>query len=298
MDEVSPALIREVEFSTELRGFNKDEVDDFLDRVAAGVELLQQQLRQALERAARAEQLAAEAADTDQALRRTLVMAQRAADMAVAEAKEEAARIRADAEAEADAIVARAREEAERLAAEAQAALRADIARLEAARARLEADIAALSSYVASERERLRRALTDEIERIEAISTLAPAPVTHAVDLPPAPRPPAEEPASGDEAGQTGAPVEAAPVEGAGAEASGAAEEARPPATERGDGAGEHTVSVEVATDADSVATDVENEEAVRIDLFDRDDDELFGRAEDFPDELDFDRSWWRRRRR
>jgi cell division initiation protein len=283
MDEVSPALIRDVEFSTELRGFNKDEVDDFLDRVAAGVEALQQQLRQALERAARAEQLAAEAADTDQALRRTLVMAQRAADMAVAEANEEAARIRAAAEEEAAAIVARAEAEAQRVAAEAQAALRADIARLESARSALEADIAALAAYLDGERARLRRQLAEQIERIEALGTPAPAPAVHEIELPPEPSAP---------------PPEAEPAEAAGREEVEPAGSEPPPGAEDSEGAGGDTASVEVEARANHDAAGEGREAPFDLAALERDDDELFGRPEDFPDELDFDRSWWRRRRR
>lgn len=276
MDEVSPAHIRAVEFSTELRGFNRDEVDEFLDRVAAGVEALQQQLRHALERAARAEQLAAEAADTDQALRRTLVMAQKAADLAVAEAQEEAARIRRAAEEEAAAIVARAEEQARRFAAEAQASLRADIARLEAARSDLEADVAALGAYLDAERSRLRTLLQEQLERLDAAASgLAPPPSRHELDLPPAP---------GDRVDTAGPNGSGTPT--------GAQEE-----EEEEEGAATDGVEVE----ADAGQTTAADERSAPVDLdaiAAADDDELFGRSEDFPDELDFDRSWWRRRRR
>src|SRR2546421_12875417 len=107
MDEVSPAYLRDgVEFQLKLRGYDPAQVDDFLDRVAGGIELLQQQLFQALERAARAEEQAAAGAETDQALRKTLVLAQRTAEQATREAEEQAARVTADAEQQAASIVA------------------------------------------------------------------------------------------------------------------------------------------------------------------------------------------------
>src|SRR3954464_3692858 len=100
MDEVSPAYLRDgVEFQLKLRGYDPGQVDDFLDRVAGGIELMQEQLRQALERAARAEQQAAESAETDQALRKTLVLAQRTAEQATRDAQQQASTIVAEAQA-------------------------------------------------------------------------------------------------------------------------------------------------------------------------------------------------------
>lgn len=54
--DVSPETIRTVEFRERLRGYNQDDVDQFLERMAAGVEILQQRLRDASQRAARAEE--------------------------------------------------------------------------------------------------------------------------------------------------------------------------------------------------------------------------------------------------
>src|SRR4051812_10918873 len=106
MDEVSPSYLRDgVEFQVKLRGYDPAQVDDFLDRVAGGIELLQQQLRQALERATKAEQQASDSSDTDHALRKTLVLAQKTADAAIKEAEEQAARIVGDAEQQAANVV-------------------------------------------------------------------------------------------------------------------------------------------------------------------------------------------------
>ena len=61
--EVSARTLREVEFREKLRGYNQDDVDEFLERAAAGVELLHDRLRQAMERAMRAEQRASDLPD-------------------------------------------------------------------------------------------------------------------------------------------------------------------------------------------------------------------------------------------
>src|SRR4051794_32740682 len=138
--DVSPKTLREVEFREKFRGYHPEDVDTFLERVAVGVEALQVQLRQATERAAHAEQLATEAGTTDEALSRTLLLAQRTADTAIEEAREHAARIVATAESQARIIVEEASQRAQRVAEESQASLRAELAHLEALRDQLRAD--------------------------------------------------------------------------------------------------------------------------------------------------------------
>ncbi len=180
-DELSPVYLREgVEFSVKLRGYDLEQVDDFLDRMADGIESLQQQLRRTTERAVRAEQLAADNAETEQALRRTLVVAQRTADEVIAEANADAGRRREEAEATARSIIVAAEAEAARLASEAQRTLRDDIAALERARDALQADVDALDRHVAEERERLRRLADGDL-------VVAPAPAPTDLDVPPAP---------------------------------------------------------------------------------------------------------------
>src|SRR4051794_23439993 len=132
--DISPKSLREVEFREKLRGYHPEDVDDFLEQVAAGVEALQERLRQATERAVHAEQLANESGVNDDAIRRTLVLAQRTADMAIEEAREQAGTIVIDAQEKARTIMSEAVAEAQNLARQAQADLRADLERLTEAR--------------------------------------------------------------------------------------------------------------------------------------------------------------------
>src|SRR5437868_5665347 len=88
--ELTPQRLREVEFKERWRGYDPEEVDDLLERVAAGLEDFENRVRQATERAVRAEQRASEGSDTDETLRRTLVLAQRTADAAIADADQRA----------------------------------------------------------------------------------------------------------------------------------------------------------------------------------------------------------------
>lgn len=146
---VSAEQLRSLRFDEGLRGYDKRQVDKVITRVADLVEELQNRLSEAEGRAAAAEarvvdraagpvsrQASPDAAELDETLRKTLILAQRTADAAVKEAREEAAQLRDDARAEADGVLADAKHRAEELGAEAEAqrsTLLAD-ARAEAAR--------------------------------------------------------------------------------------------------------------------------------------------------------------------
>jgi cell division initiation protein len=195
--DVSPKTLREVEFREKLRGYNPDDVDEFLERVAAGLEILQERLRQATERAVRAEQRASETGDGEDAMRRTLVLAQRTADLAVQEAHDQAARIVADAEAQAQAVRAEAAEHARRTIDDATREAWVQVGRLESARDQLHQQIGGLEQYLESERMRLRAILGETLRRVdESIPALSSPPPAEVIDLPGPSRPPVEGAAS------------------------------------------------------------------------------------------------------
>jgi cell division initiation protein len=182
--DVSPRTLREVEFREKLKGYHQDDVDEFLERVAAGIEILQERLRQATDRAVRAEQKLSETTEADDAMRRTLVLAQRTADAAVAEARQQAQQIVEGAQAEGQRLVGAAEDAARRIAEDAQRDLWADIARLESAREELRSDIAGLDAYLAGERQRLRQAMADMLHRFDGdMPSLAAPPEQHEIDL-------------------------------------------------------------------------------------------------------------------
>ena len=154
--ELTPQELREVEFRERWRGYDPDDVDDFLERAAVALDELHDRLREYTERAMVAEQRLTEGADAEGALRHTLVLAQRTADNAVAEAQETAARMLRDAEERGRAIVGEARQEADRVAAESQHQMRVDVTLLETAKVQLQADIDALEQYLSEERAHVR----------------------------------------------------------------------------------------------------------------------------------------------
>ncbi len=119
--ELTPKVFDDVEFRERFRGYDPDEVDAFLEQVARSVQELDQKLKDALDRAEKAEARAREAGDADEALRRTLVLAQRTADAAVSEAETRAAALLAEAEGKAATTVSDADRQAAASRGEAEA---------------------------------------------------------------------------------------------------------------------------------------------------------------------------------
>lgn len=166
--ELTAKVLREVEFQERLRGYHPDQVDEFLEQAALGVEELHERLRQANERAARAEARLAESGSDDDVLRRTLVLAQRTADAAVAEAEARAQAILAEADNRAQAILAEAEARAQAIVGEAERGVRAEVERLSASRAELAADLALLRQQLEQERRRAWQLHTSALEWLEA----------------------------------------------------------------------------------------------------------------------------------
>lgn len=180
--EVSPKTLREVEFREKMRGYHPEDVDHFLEQVAAGLEVMQDRLRQAVERAQRAEAAASEAGGSDETLRKTLVLAQRTADMAVQEAREQAARILAGAEQQAQALLAEAEEHGRRAHEDAVNEVRAELARLEAAKEQSQQEVEALEHWLDEHKSHLQTSLADALASVEKVGILWPAPNARPVD--------------------------------------------------------------------------------------------------------------------
>jgi cell division initiation protein len=174
--------LRTVEFRLGLRGYDVDEVDDYLEKVAVEADALQEQLRQMTDRlrqaaeriaqlesnkpaAAAAPEPAVQAAPTPNpvteaaetaALTETLAMAQRFVEQTKRESEAEAAK-----------TIASAREEARKLQAEAEDRYKADLSRLEGLKAKLTSDVESMARQLESERTRLRSSLSEMIQWIE-----------------------------------------------------------------------------------------------------------------------------------
>ena len=159
--DLTAKLLREVEFRTSLRGYDTDEVDEFLEKVAVAVEELQEKGRQLAYRAERAERAASERAseEDDDSIRRTLVLAQRTADLAVREAQEQAAVLMDTARSESEKLLSDARGEAQRLASEAERRHSDEMARLHSERTTVSGELKELAELLETERKRLTESL-------------------------------------------------------------------------------------------------------------------------------------------
>ncbi len=136
--EFTSDVLRSAAFREKIKGYNPEDVHALMERAATAIDQLTARLAEASARALKAETALVNNADADESVRRTLVLAQRTAEMAVREANDEAAAVRADAHREADALMAEARERATQLDGEARGRAQAMV--MEADRARRDAD--------------------------------------------------------------------------------------------------------------------------------------------------------------
>lgn len=127
--------VRSVEFTERLRGYNPDSVDQFLRLVAQRFDEMEAEIATLEERSTKAESRLADSGDED-VIRRTLILAQRAADLAIAEARERA-----------DALIEEAREQGQRILEDAESAAKQ---RIEAASGELREEVQRLSGEKAA----------------------------------------------------------------------------------------------------------------------------------------------------
>jgi DivIVA domain-containing protein len=198
--DVTPQELRSSEIKDSWRGYDRDEVDDLLERAAVTIESLTQELQEAHSRPApaaaaapAAPAVAAPPADVplpssrDDAdmLQRTLLMAQRAADDAVNEAQSRAKQMLEESEAKAQALVSDAEATARRIAEGERRRLEAELLDLSARREQLRADADALEQYVAGYRERIRSAIERDLAQLGGeVEPPSPRPELHDVDVP------------------------------------------------------------------------------------------------------------------
>jgi cell division initiation protein len=147
--EITAQEINEKKFHDAWRGYNQDEVDDFLDRIALAIGALERENDSLRERVLELDQKVESGRGTEDMLRKTLAGAQNAAQEAITSAKKRAEEIVADAEERA----ARAREE-----------LRV---RVETA----ETEVRQRTDEIEREQEARRAAIQESVDRLEAFET-------------------------------------------------------------------------------------------------------------------------------
>jgi DivIVA domain-containing protein len=140
---LTPIDIQQKTFGPELRGYNMDEVDDFLDEVVTALKDYDQRVRDAQDRIRALEAELSTRGEDESAISRALVAAQKQADALVTDAHAEAERIRGDAQVEADQL--RADRDTERMS------LTQDIARMRATVADLKRRMSELAASAGSD---------------------------------------------------------------------------------------------------------------------------------------------------
>ena len=189
MDVTSQAL-RDIEIKEVRRGYDCDAVDDLLEQAAATIDGLERRLAVAEQHAKDSEEQGSTARASEDMLQRTLLLAQRAAEDAVAEATATAAAITTAAESQARATILEATSTAQREANAQRLALETEVRDLTSRRSALSSDVDALERFEADYRDRLRRTISADLDSL-AVSRepVAPSarPALHDVGEAPAP---------------------------------------------------------------------------------------------------------------
>ena len=209
--ELTPQTLHAVEFREARRGgYNTRDVDDFLERVAAGVGHLHERLREVGARAETAEARLVDAqrqldevqrrgpaaapaatagapsvgpSETDDTLRRTLVLAQRTADATIKEAKQEANRLIDEARAEASRTRMSAEDDARRGADQARVSVEAELDGLIDQREALRSDVDVLTRHIDDQRERIRTGISELRRIVDDEGQLSTDPVPGLADI-------------------------------------------------------------------------------------------------------------------
>jgi len=190
--DITPQELRDIDIRESLRGYHRDDVDDLLERAASTIEHLEHQIRVLQERPAAAPAPAAQRepapaptpapapapaphapSGSGDIIQRTLILAQRAADEAVAEAQARAAQVTGEAESRAQAMVAEAESTARRIAETERRRIETEIVQLTSTRDALSADVDALERFVTEYRERIRRAIEAELVHLNASAAVS-----------------------------------------------------------------------------------------------------------------------------
>lgn len=220
--DVTPRELRDIEIREGFRGYNRDDVDELLERAAATIEALNERLRRLTEQVSSAEGGQGTSRETEDMLHRTLLLAQRAADEAVAEAQFKARQILDDAEAKSRAQLAEAESSARRQVDSERRRLESEVLELGSRREALLADVDGLERFESEYRARLRRALEADLESLAGQGPVAPSgrPPIHDVDLPASSdsgagpsTPPLSSPRSSPQPPQTGSAPQSASVD-------------------------------------------------------------------------------------
>ncbi|CAN5612282.1 cell division protein DivIVA [soil metagenome] len=174
--------IQEQRFHDAWRGYNQEEVDDFLDRVAEVLEHSQRENVALNKRVGELEQAVATSRETEEMLKTTLVSAQQAAEEAKAKARAQAEMMVKEAEAHAR----RTTEESRERKASSEADIRRRIQDTErehqARRRELDASIDRLREFETELKQRLKTFLTQQAKALDTLTEKEPPTIRASAD--------------------------------------------------------------------------------------------------------------------
>ena len=184
---LTPEDIEAQVFREKFKGYDQDEVDSFLDRVAADLTELVRERDAAIERMQRVEEDAADSIEAERLLKRTLITAQRTADETVAEAiaqanttiseaDQRAAQTVAEAEARAADIVQEAERRAGDLVAQARREAEVRAAAAEEQLEQVRRAVADLQRFRVEYRDRVRAAVTEQLAILDRAADIPEIP--------------------------------------------------------------------------------------------------------------------------
>src|SRR6266536_1021674 len=184
--DVTPRELRDTDIREGFRGYHRDDVDELLERAASTVEGLTERVRQLTERLSSVEGSAGKSRETEEMLQRTLVLAQKTADEAIAEAQQRARTMLEESETKARTLVSDAEGTARRIAENERQRLESEILDLSSRREALNADVEALEKYESEYRSRLRKAIESELDSLGKFSgqQTTERPKLHEVEMP------------------------------------------------------------------------------------------------------------------
>jgi cell division initiation protein len=183
--DLSARDVHEKQFHDAWRGYNQEEVDDFLDKVAEVLEALRRENESLRSRISDLDQVLSTSRDTEAMLKKTLISAQKAAEEALNNAKARAEQLITEADQRVKSANEQARERVR--AAEEEARQRVATAEEEARRKSehaerehaektrvLDSSIEELSAYEADLKKRLRAFLEEEAKTLETLTENEP----------------------------------------------------------------------------------------------------------------------------
>ncbi|MDA8081833.1 MAG: DivIVA domain-containing protein [Actinomycetota bacterium] len=196
--EIDARTIREVEFREKIRGYNPDDVDDFLEQVAVAFEAMEDRLRNAPTQLGAGQPAAAPQVETRElrtgsssvstpkersrgvgappefdadTIQRTLLLAQKTADETVKAAEEKAEMTVGESKARADVLINQAMNRAREIVDDAVNQARDEVLELAKSKDRLLAELNHLNSRLASAKDQMKHLLEGVIEQIDGSFT-------------------------------------------------------------------------------------------------------------------------------